>query len=100
NAQTNIAAFAYKMDMTDLYLDRVKKTRDNLIALDAALRGYAIGQMVSEFENVPPNGLASQDVFFVPWIWQVLASTQANTLTLCNNSTTCTSIVSGSQWAT
>src|SRR5208337_4408556 len=33
NAQTNIAAFAYKMDMTDLYLDRVKKTRDNLIAL-------------------------------------------------------------------
>ncbi len=100
NAQTNVALFAYKLDMTDLYLDRVKKTRDNLIALDAALRGYAIGQMTSEFENVPPNGLASQDVFFVPWIWQVLATTQANTLTLCNNATTCTSIASGTQWAT
>ncbi|HXW67964.1 MAG TPA: prepilin-type N-terminal cleavage/methylation domain-containing protein [Dissulfurispiraceae bacterium] len=100
NAQSNVAFFAYKLDMTDLYLDRVKKTRDNLIALDAALRGYAIGQMVSEFENVPPNGLSSQDTFFVPWIWQVLATTQANTLTLCNNATTCTSIASGTQWAT
>jgi len=99
NAQSNVPNFAYRLDLTDLYLDRVKKTRDNLITLDAALRGYAIGAMTSEFENVPPNGLSSKDTFFVPWIWQALASTQAKTLTLCNNSTTCNSIVSGSQWA-
>lgn len=92
--------YAYQLDLTDLYLDRVKKTRDSLIALDAALRGYGISKMTSEFENVPPGGLSSKEVFFIPWIWQVLASTQADTLTLCNNSTTCSSIVSGSQWAT
>ena len=100
NAQSNVPNFAYRLDMTDLYLDRVKKTRDNMITLDAALKGYAIGNMTSEFQNVPPNGLSSKDTFFVPWIWQALAATQANTLTLCNNSTTCNSIVSGTQWAT
>jgi prepilin-type N-terminal cleavage/methylation domain-containing protein len=100
NAQSNVPNFAYRLDMTDLYLDRVKKTRDNLITLDAALRGYAIGAMTSEFENVPPNGLSSKDTFFVPWIWQALADTQNGTLTLCNNSTTCSSIVSGTEWAT
>ncbi len=100
NAQANVPNFAYRLDMTDLYLDRVKKTRDNLITLDAALRGYAIGSMTSEFENVPPNGLLSKDTFFVPWIWQALASTRANTLTLCSDPATCGSIVSGTQWAT
>src|SRR5208337_3507635 len=35
NAQTNVPNFAYRLDMTDFYLDRVKKTRDNLITLDA-----------------------------------------------------------------
>ena len=100
NAQSNVPNFAYRLDMTDLYLDRVKKTRDNLITLDAALRGYAIGAMTSEFENVPPNGLSSKDVFFVPWIWQVLATTPGGTAILCDNSTTCDSIASGAQWAT
>ncbi|MBF0560275.1 MAG: prepilin-type N-terminal cleavage/methylation domain-containing protein [Nitrospirae bacterium] len=100
NATSDAGDDAYKLDMTDLYLDRVKKTRDNMMTLDAALRGYAAGVMTSEFENVPPNGLSSQDCFFVPWIWQVLASSQANSLTLCNNSTTCSSIVTGNQWAT
>ncbi len=100
NAQSNVPNFAYRLDMTDLYLDRVKKTRDNLITLDAALRGYAIGAMTSEFENVPPNGLSSKDVFFVPWIWQVLATAQSGTATLCDNSTTCDSISLGTQWAT
>lgn len=100
NAQANVPNFAYRLDMTDLYLDRVKKTRDDLITLDAALRGYAIGAMTSEFENVPPNGLSSKDVFFVPWIWQVFATTQGGTAILCDNSTTCDSIASGVQWAT
>ncbi|MBF0559008.1 MAG: prepilin-type N-terminal cleavage/methylation domain-containing protein [Nitrospirae bacterium] len=99
NATSDAGDDAYKLDMTDLYLDRVKKTRDNVINLDAALRGYAIGVMTSEFENVPPNGLSSQDTFFVPWIWQVLASSQANSLTLCNNATSCSSIITGTQWA-
>src|SRR5208283_4415706 len=92
--------YANRLDMTDLYLDRVKKTRDNLIALDAALRGYDVSNRVAEFENVPPNGLSTQDSIFVPWVWQALATNQANTLTLCNNATTCSSIVSGTQWAT
>ena len=70
NAQTNAANFAYKLDMTDLYLDRVKKTRDSLITLDAALRDYAIGAMTAEFENSAPSGLNSKDSFFVPWAWQ------------------------------
>ncbi len=100
NAQGNVPNFAYRLDMTDLYLDRVKKTRDDLITLDAALRGYAIGAMTSEFQNVPPNGLSSKDVFFVPWIWQVFATTQGGTAILCDNSTTCDSIASGVQWAT
>ncbi len=100
NDQSNVPNFAYRLDMTDLYLDRVKKTRDNMITLDAALKGYAIGNMTSEFENVPPNGLASKDVFFVPWIWQALAATQKNSLTLCSDAATCSSIVSGAQWAT
>ncbi|MGD0282549.1 MAG: prepilin-type N-terminal cleavage/methylation domain-containing protein [Dissulfurispiraceae bacterium] len=97
---SNPGVYAYSLNMTDLYLDREKKSRDNLVVLDAALRGYAIGNMTSEFENVPPNGLSSKDTFFVPWIWQALATTQPNTLTLCNNSTTCSSIASGAQWAT
>ena len=100
NATTNIPNKAYTQNFTDLYLDRMKKTRDNLLTLDAALRGFAISSMTSEFENVPPNGLASKDVFFVPWIWEVLAATQANSLTLCNNATTCSAILSGAQWAT
>lgn len=100
NATSDPGDDAYKLDMTDLYLDRVKKTRDNMITLDTALKGYATGKMTSEFENVPPNGLSSKDVFFVPWIWQSLASTQADSLVLCNDAFSCSSIVSGIQWAT
>jgi len=44
--------------------------------------------------------LSTADSTFVPWIWQALATTQGNTLTLCNNATTCSSIVPGTQWAT
>lgn len=99
NAQTNAANFAYKLDLTDLYLDRVKKTRDGLITLDAALRGYAISAMTSEFENAAPAGLNSRDTFFVPWAWQFLASSPANAGILCNNSTTCSSITAHTVWA-
>src|SRR5208282_2068792 len=99
NAQTNVPNFAYKVDFTDLAFDRQKKTRDSLVNLSAALKSYASSEMVSEFEQVAPNGLSSADTAFVPWIWQSLATTQAGTLVLCADSTTCSAIVSGTQWA-
>jgi len=99
NAQTNIANFAYRLDFTDLGFDRQKKSRDSLVNLSAALKSYTSNEMVAEFENVAPNGLSSSDTAFVPWIWQSLATTPAGTLVLCNNSTTCAAIVSGTQWA-
>lgn len=98
NASSDPNNGAFMLDMTDLFLDRVKKTRDNMLTLDATLRNYSIGAMTSEFQNVPPNGLAGNDTFFVPWIWQALASSVANSKTLCNNAS-CGSFSSGVQWA-
>ncbi len=100
NAQTNVVNFAYKLDFTDLAFDRQKKTRDGLVNLTTALSTYASGTMVQEYENVAPNGLGNADTAFVPWVWQGLATTQAGSTVLCADSTTCSAIVSGTQWAT
>ncbi len=90
---------AYMGDMTDLYLDRVKKQTDMLSSLDTALRNYGIGVMTAEFQGAAIGGLASADSFFVPWMWQALASSQSNSLTVCNT-TICGNFTSGAQWAT
>ncbi len=95
----DMSKHAYTLNLTDLYFDRAKKTRDNLQNLSYALTSYASATMVAEVENVTPNGLSAQDTAFVPWIWQSMATTQAGTLVLCADSTTCAVIAPGTQWA-
>lgn len=77
----------YEVNLGDLYLYSVNRSREKMKRLVDTLRQYAQTRIVAEFQNPYPDGLRSGDDFFIPWHWQGFGSSIYETCTddSCSN---------------
>lgn len=85
----------YFVDFGSYYMSMMEKNKQKFIDIYNALRKYEITRRVVESQN--PNGLNEIDDYFIPWAFQITASSLSNANTSCNNSS-CSNITSPAYW--
>lgn len=88
------------LDFGDFYMEMDQKNYKKFIDIYNALKKYEVTRRVAEMKNTAPEGLDEFSDYFVPWVYQITASSSANAYAVCNDSddSNCDNLHSNIYW--
>jgi len=86
------------VDFSDFYQEKAQENLEKFVDIYNVLKKYEVTRRVDEMANtVPTSGLSERDDYFVPWVYQVTADSQADAYLKCDNNN-CTNHQTNTIW--
>lgn len=88
------------LDFGDFYREMDQRNYKKFVDVYNALKRYEVTRRVTEMKNTAPAGLDELSDYFVPWVYQITASSSANAYAVCDDPTNsnCDNLHSNNYW--